>query len=160
MRRAQKKQAEDFVALLGEAHDEIKKAIDRKDMALAGDLLEQCQQGAIELGNLIEKAEENVFSTITLLQDYCELAYQIYNKMVQGQVVNGNKIHRVLNKQLSLIDESVEKEIPVRIEAVFLPYKVSMWDSLESVWMAADADENCDAYVIPIPYYEIGRAHV
>ncbi len=154
MRRAQKKQAEDFVALLGEAHDEIKKAIDRKDMALAGDLLEQCQQGAIELGNLIEKAEENVFSTITLLQDYCELAYQIYNKMVQGQVVNRNKIHRVLNKQLSLIDESVEKEIPVRIEAVFLPYKVSMWDSLESVWMAADADENCDAYVIPIPYYD------
>lgn len=28
-----------------------------------------------------------------------------------------------------------------------------MWDSLESVWMAAKADENCDAYVIPIPYY-------
>ena len=56
MRRAQKKQAEDFVALLGEAHDEIKKAIDRKDMALAGDLLEQCQQGAIELGNLDRKS--------------------------------------------------------------------------------------------------------
>ena len=34
MRRVQTKQAEDFVALLGEAHDEIKKAIDRKDMAL------------------------------------------------------------------------------------------------------------------------------
>jgi hypothetical protein len=29
-----------------------------------------------------------------------------------------------------------------------------MWDSLESVWMAADADPDCDAYVIPIPYYD------
>ena len=29
-----------------------------------------------------------------------------------------------------------------------------MWDSLESVWKAADADPNCDAYVIPIPYYD------
>ena len=38
--------------------------------------------------------------------------------------------------------------------AVFLPYKVSMWDSLESVWKAADADPNCDAYVIPIPYFD------
>jgi len=29
-----------------------------------------------------------------------------------------------------------------------------MWDSLESVWMAADADEGTDAYVVPIPYYD------
>ena len=28
-----------------------------------------------------------------------------------------------------------------------------MWDSLESVWKAADADPDCDAYVIPIPYF-------
>ena len=36
---------------------------------------------------------------------------------------------------------------------VFLPYKVSMWDSMESVWQAAKADgEHCDAYVVPIPY--------
>lgn len=29
-----------------------------------------------------------------------------------------------------------------------------MWDSLESVWKAASEDENCDTYVIPIPYYD------
>ncbi len=29
-----------------------------------------------------------------------------------------------------------------------------MWDSLESVWKAADEDPECDAYVIPIPYYD------
>ena len=38
-------------------------------------------------------------------------------------------------------------------EVFFLPYKASMWDSLESVWQAATEDkENCLAYVMPIPY--------
>ena len=36
---------------------------------------------------------------------------------------------------------------------VFLPYKAAMWDSLESIWVAADRDrEHCQAMVIPIPY--------
>ena len=29
-----------------------------------------------------------------------------------------------------------------------------MWDSLESVWKAADADPDCDVYVVPVPYYD------
>ena len=42
----------------------------------------------------------------------------------------------------------------VKKEVVFLPYKASMWDSLESVYLAAREDEDCDAYVVPIPYYD------
>lgn len=44
--------------------------------------------------------------------------------------------------------------MPVRYEAVFLPYKASMWDSLESVWLAAREDKDWDCHVIPIPYYD------
>ena len=40
-----------------------------------------------------------------------------------------------------------------RREIVFLPYKASMWNSLESAWRAACAAPDCDVYVIPIPYY-------
>ena len=43
--------------------------------------------------------------------------------------------------------------MPVRKTAVFLPYKASMWDSLESVWKAACDDEEWESVVIPIPYY-------
>jgi len=43
---------------------------------------------------------------------------------------------------------------PDRLEIAFLPYKASMFDSMESVWLAAKDDPDCDAYVIPIPYYE------
>lgn len=28
-----------------------------------------------------------------------------------------------------------------------------MWDCLEGVYMAADGGENCDAYVVPIRYF-------
>lgn len=42
---------------------------------------------------------------------------------------------------------------PVKKLFVFLPYKASMWDSLESIWRAAAADkEHCETLVIPIPY--------
>lgn len=43
--------------------------------------------------------------------------------------------------------------LPVKKLFVFLPYKASMWDSLESIWRAAAADkEHCETLVIPIPY--------
>lgn len=35
---------------------------------------------------------------------------------------------------------------------VFLPYKASMWDSFESIWQAAQADDAYETMVIPIPY--------
>ena len=39
---------------------------------------------------------------------------------------------------------------------VFLPYKASMWDSLESIWMAAAKDcEHCCTMVVPIPYADL-----
>lgn len=40
-----------------------------------------------------------------------------------------------------------------RKKLVFLPYKVSMWDCMESVWQAALEDkDNCEVYVAAIPY--------
>ena len=52
------------------------------------------------------------------------------------------------------------REEPVKKEIVFLPYKASMWDSLESIWQAAAADaEHCNAYVIPIPYADLTPEH-
>ncbi|WP_196590708.1 hypothetical protein [Pectinatus frisingensis] len=56
-------------------------------------------------------------------------------------------------KSLDIISARLSNDKEVKKEIIFLPYKASMWDSLESIWQAAAADkENCDAYVIPIPY--------
>lgn len=49
---------------------------------------------------------------------------------------------------------------PVKKEIVFLPYKASMWDSLETIWQAAAADkEHCNAYVVAIPYADLTPEH-
>ena len=53
-----------------------------------------------------------------------------------------------------------QKETTFKKEIFFLPYKASMWDSLESVWKAADEDvEHCIAYVMPIPYADLTPEH-
>lgn len=162
MRKAHKRQIEDFIRLLEQAHLEIKKAVNKQDYDVAMDLLGQCQEGAIGIGNLIEKEEGEGFVTIPLVEAYCELAYQLYEGLLQrqeikqgeSQIINGSRIYKKLRKSLIQIENSVKEDIHGRQEIVFLPYKASMWDSLESVWRAADDDPDCDAYVIPIPYYE------
>lgn len=154
MTRAQKKQAEDFTKLLVRAHDGIKKTIERKNIEAALDLLSQCQECAIKLGEIIEAVEGEDFVTISLIEEYCELVYQFYEKISQGQPVNANQASKALRRSLVRMENSIKHDIPERREVVFLPYKASMWDSLESVWKAADEDPDCDAYVIPIPYFD------
>ncbi len=152
MRKAQKEQVKGFAELLGQAHSQIKKALEDGNSGQAMELLGQCQDGTIQLGNIIEEAEGENFVTIPILEEYCELVYQFYNKLQQGISENGDWL--CLEEALQRIKNSIENDIRVRIEAVFLPYKAAMWDSLESVWRAADEDPDCDAYVIPIPYFD------
>lgn len=154
MKKAKKKLAEDFTALLDQTHTEIQKAIGQNKTALAMDLLSQCQEGAVNLGNMIESEEGEDAATIPLLEDYCELIYQTYEKLRAGQPREATQAYTDLCSSLIQIQKSVREDITVCREAVFLPYKAAMWDSLESVWKAADKDPQWDAYVIPIPYYD------
>lgn len=158
MRKAQKKQVNDFVVLLTEAQTEIKNAVRKKNVPLALDLLEQCQQGAIRMGTLIDNLEGEGHPTVVLLEQYCELVYRLHEELAAGSLKAGadaaEYVKQQLDNVLTEIANSAEKDIPVRLEVVFCPYKASMWDSLESVWKAASEDVNCDTYVIPIPYYD------
>lgn len=154
MTKAQKKQAGDFLELFRHAHDEIKKAIESKNGEATLDLIAHCQECAIKLGETIEAVEGEEFVTIPLIEDYCEAAYQVYEKILQGESISAEQVYKILHKALIRMENSVKNDIRERREIVFLPYKASMWDSLESVWKAADEDTDCDAYVIPIPYYD------
>jgi hypothetical protein len=159
MRKAQKEQAGKLVELISQAHEEIKKYLELHNHAMALDLLAQCQEGAIELGNFIEKFEGEGCATVRLLEEYCEYVYNTHEEISQAtscnQNINVNKIYKNLRKRLIQIENSVKNDIPERKEVVFFPYKASMWDSLESVYLAARKDPNCDAYCVPIPYYDL-----
>lgn len=137
-----------------QAHTEIKKNIELKNSISAEEILGLCQEGAISIGTAIETSEGERFITIPYIEEYCESIYDIYHMLDMEQVPDANEAYERLNKQLSDIENSIKEDVPVKLEMVFLPYKVSMWDSLESVWRAAYDDPDCDAYVIPIPYYD------
>ncbi len=154
MRKAQKKQIEELLALLEEAHEEIRGFMESREYAKAMDLLAQCQESAMQIGELIEKTEGENAPTIARLEQYCEQIYEVYEALSKEEDINSGKVCKRLRKSLIQAENSVKNDIKIRLEMVFLPYKASMWDSLESVWRAADADPDCDAYVVPIPYYD------
>lgn len=154
MRKRHKQQVEELVRQLEQAHDQIRKYIDQNNIQAALGLLEDCQSAGISIGTLIEQSEGQGNSTISILEEYCELVYQIHETLTIHEIYSASKISKLLRQKLIRISNSIRNEIRVKREAVFLPYKASMWDSMESVWQAADADPDCDAYVIPIPYFD------
>ena len=154
MRRYYKSQCTETFRLLTEAHTEIARYIERNRPHEAFSLIEQCQQGAISVGNMIDSMEGRGTEAVHCLEEYCELLYQSFFRLKQGDSVNPHQLQKSLKISLAKAERCILYDIPTQQEAVFLPYKASMWDSLESVWKAADEDPDCHAVVMPIPYYD------
>lgn len=170
MRRVQKKEILEVLWSFNKAHEEIKNELHQNNNHLTQriqNMLCECQELAISLGESIEKLEGEGHAAVKNIESYCETLFEVYTEIggADDNGVNENKIYKMLRKQLLKIENSVKNDITVRKEVIFLPYKASMWDCMESVWMAAMDDESCDAYVIPIPYYErnsdqsLGKMH-
>jgi len=132
LRKNQQKQILDVLGTLREAQE--------------AELYADCQDGAIGIGEYIEELVGEGTETVSLLEEYCEL---IYRASIEEAGSNA------LKKQLLKIENSVKNELkPTKTEVVFLTYKASMSDCLESIYMAAKENPNCDVYWMPIPYYE------
>ncbi len=150
--RYRKKDMLQTVDTLLRANDAILKTV-RSNPQGATEALVQCQESAITLGTYIDTLDEKYSSLVHVLEDYCENIYQMSENLTDENLCR--KVSKKIQKQLTGLQNSIKYDLPEdRKEVVFLPYKASMWDSLESVWKAADADENTDAYVIPIPYFD------
>lgn len=158
MRKLQKKEILDILSSLQKAHEEIKEALMQESYIPAQNMLTECQTTAVSLGEIIEKLEGERHICVLHLEEYCELLFQIYEDINSGDI-NGNKAYKILRKQLIKIENAVKNDIIVKKEIVFFPYKASMWDSLESIYLAAKADSDCSVYCVPIPYYDLNPDH-
>ncbi len=158
MRKGQKREILEFVNSFYQAHEEIKKALSSQKTIPAQNMLGECQEFAIQLGETIEKLEGEGHVTVTHVEEYCDALFRVFEE-IKGNDINVNKICRRLTKLLVRIENSIKHEITARTEVAFFPYKASMWDSLESVYLAAKEDPDCDAYCVPIPYYEVLPDH-
>ncbi len=154
MKRRLKNQLMELVALLYEAHDTIVRNIEKKDIEAAANNLLECQNTAIAVGQKIDGVEGEGTTTVKALEDYCELIYSIYNNIQNGENLASQKIAKQLKKSVIEVANRLQNDIPEIREIVFLPYKASMWDSLESVWKRYNQDPSVETKVIPIPYYD------
>ena len=152
MERYRKKDMLQTVDTLLKANDVVLKTAVSNPEGVS-EALVQCQESAIILGNYIDTLGETYAHLVHLLEDYCENIYQMSESLSDENVCR--KTAKKIQKQLTSLQNGIKYNMPQdKKEVVFLPYKASMWDSLESVWKAADADPDCDAYVIPIPYFD------
>lgn len=152
MERCKKKDILHLIQTMTEANDSVIKALPAAPEELT-EVFMQCQDAALQIGTYLETFGEQYRSQVEILEDYCEKIYQMSIATSDGNACR--KLSKKIRKQLGGLQSCIQSEMPEdKKEVVFLPYKASMWDSLESVWQAADADENTDAYVIPIPYYD------
>ena len=147
------------VAALIRANDYMGRAA-AADPQEATEVLAKCQKAAIQMGTVLESMGEEHIQLVRLLEDYCENIYQMsvsFSDEVSLALREKDirKLSKKNRRHLMQLQNDITYTIPDdRKEVVFLPYKASMWDSFESVWEAAEADENTDAYVIPVPYYD------
>lgn len=155
MRQVKKREILNFIDGLRQAHGEIMEALRKHELASVQTMLAECQEFAVELGNAIEETEGENCVTVSYVEEYCETLFRVFEEI--NTACNENKIYKTLNKGLLRVENSIKNDIPVRREIVFFPYKAAMWDSLESVYLAAKEDPDCDVYCVPIPYFELNE---
>lgn len=111
-----------------------------------------CQEAAISLGNYLEIEGEMYTEIIGMLEEYCEYIYQLLSSKKDK---NTSSVLKKNHTNLQLLKAIIEKKMPASKKLiVFLPYKASMWDSMESIWKAAMQDDSCIVHVVPIPYFD------
>ena len=131
MERYKKKDMLQAVDTLLKANDTIVKTAVSNPQG-AAEALVQCPESAIVLGTYIDTLDEKFAPLVHTLVEYCENIYQMSEGLSDENLCR--KISKKIQKQLTGLQNGIKYELPDdKKEVVFLPYKASMWDSLESV---------------------------
>lgn len=153
MRRYQKKRLIELCNTIEEALEHAQYYCQRNRELLIS-LCADCQDGALSIGNAIEKAVGEGTQTLSLVEELCEQLYFITQEQ--------DSLKQCIKRMKALLVKiiySIKYDLPdAKLEILFLPYKASMWTALESIWQAAMGYENCNVTVMPVPYYKLYMA--
>lgn len=110
----------------------------------ADGLYAECQEAALFLCDFVEDVAGEDTETVRLLIEYCELLFKAHG---------GEANKKILDKQLVKIENKVKSElVPTKIEMAFISHKAAQSDAIETIYLAAKQDPDCDAFWIPVPY--------
>ncbi len=146
MRKYHKKQFLDRINTLYEACETLEELQEDGRQQTFVNLCADSQEFCVSILEYLEKiAGENTRTSILLAE-----LYELLFKVAQNQIdIKG------LLELVHKISDCANIELEAKeIEVVFFCYKASMCDSLETVYFAAKEDTDCDAYFVPVPYYD------
>lgn len=156
MRKKKKEQIVSLLQCYKEAHSTIRKEIEEGRGEEAISLLVLCQEGMEKIERDTEQEPCGKTEREALFSSYQEALYSCYLSLIKTEEENAEPGTSCLDRAeayFSKIEEEIAS-ISVKTLHLFLPYKASMWDSMESVYFAALQDSSCEALVMPITYYE------
>ena len=130
-----------------QAHEQIKVYCNKGDGVTAGQLMEGCQKLAISLGTLIEERVKHGEGVVHMLENYCELLYEVSGEYKGIESINllNASIDKTV-KELETVMRGRKKEI------LFIPCRAEWWCTMEPEWKRQYANPLNNVYVMPIPY--------
>lgn len=158
--------ATSYKTMTRECADEIKRIKEELAVLLKSDavsqeaqeqivqLLQDSQQLAMDLGNMLDQVLGEGCSIVGLLEQYCEAIYVLY----EGLLANVSEqemtdAYEQMDKLYEAISAELEQSVFRRRTVLFLPVMAKDWDGMHKLWQDAVADADCDVYVVPLPYY-------
>jgi hypothetical protein len=143
VRRYEQQQILTLLTTLEEAQRRINiVATEEARINLLSEMLEFCRN----IGVYIESVCGEGTSTVASLEEYCDTLYL---------VSKGENTVKKLGRRLTGVQNNARFELkPDTVEIVFISYKASMSDSLESIYLAAKEDPGCNAIWLPVPYFD------
>lgn len=152
VQKEKRKLNQDFLVVLEKVHKNIYKMLLGRKKEMAMQLLVRCQECAISVGEMVEKIIIEPQNVISLLEEYCELIFEMYQLIQNDENISPQGAYEILQEQLEYIKKEFLKEHKWKKRIVFVIDKVSRWNSLESIWKAAKEDKDSVVTVLVVPY--------
>ena len=164
MRKNKKEKLLSLLEGYGEAHSTIRNLIIQEKYSQAVSLMALCQEGIDKIEqdclrelDRIKKDEQDGLKNLSeLCMNYLKALF------LSSECISGDEFAVHKDEAFACLDEAerisqgveeIIRNIPLHSQILFLPYKASMWDSMESVYLAAVQDPSCEALVMPITYF-------
>lgn len=116
--------------------------------------IEELKLAFESLNNAIENSKNDEAEIDSILKKIGQV-YDFLNSLNLEEVTYQDLENVMV--QVGEIETEFLDKIKVKLNIAILPYNITMWDSLESIYNAAKEDEDCVVTVVPIPYYDISE---
>jgi len=136
----------DTITMLYEVHKQISVYMKNGNTTVARQLLEGCQNLAVSVGTLAESRLESCERCVSLLEEYCDIVFNVYSAWDDSS-------EDALNSKIDEVNAALGKLLASRKKKILiLAFKAEWWPSIAPLYEKLAADPNNDVRVMSVPY--------